>query len=98
MFQSNLVQSLTFYPFSSLVPCTIKCEDGVRLDDVFNEYCEYTFGGIMKGTYLHPDEFKKAIQNILQEESWNKTAPEIENLFGTIRTLQDRNIFIALDK
>jgi hypothetical protein len=52
----------------------------------------------MKGTYLHPDEFKKAIQNILQEESWNMAAPEIENLFGIIRTLQDRNIFVALDK
>jgi hypothetical protein len=96
MFQSNLVSSLTFYPFSSLVPCTIKCADGVELRRIFFDYCDYTFGGMMKNNFMHPSDFRKAIRECL--EGFNLAAPEIENLFGIIRTLEDRNIFVALDK
>jgi hypothetical protein len=51
---------------------------------------------MMKNNFMHPADFRKAIRECL--EGFNLAAPEIENLFGIIRTLEDRNIFVALDK
>jgi hypothetical protein len=96
MLESNLISSLTFYPFSSLVPCTIKCPDGVELRDIFNDYCDYTFGGLMRNTYMHPTDFRKAIRECLLD--FNLAAPEIENLMAKVQAMQDKEIFVALDK
>ena len=95
MFISSLVQSVTHYPLSKLIPQTIVNEDEVSLIDYITEDSEYTWGDT-DFSLVEPHKFRKTLMNALESGDFNYASNEIGELLNTIETLKIRNIHISL--
>ena len=100
MFQANLVQAVSHYPLSKLVPQTIGNDDDEGLFD-------YVTDSLVEGnlqwsgaddtlSLVEPKLFRRYLMTSLDAGNFNLAAPEIEDLLMTLDTLMLRDIHISL--
>lgn len=98
MFQANLVQAVSHYPISKLVPQTIGNND----DESLFGYIEDNMGqcnifwGVVSFSLMEPKQFRKHLMIALDAGKFDLGALEIEDLLMTLETLILRDIHISL--
>ena len=98
MFQANLVQAVSHYPLSNLIPDSIGNKDDEGLFDyVVDNFanCEVAWGNTTF-SLIDPKQFRKHLMIALDTGNFDLAAPEIEDLLMTLETLMTRNIHISL--
>lgn len=97
MFISSLVQSVTHYPLSKLIPDSIVNDDESLFGYIEDNMAQCSiYWGDVSFSLMDPKQFRKHLMIALDTGNFNLGAPEIEDLLMTLETLMSRNIHISL--